>query len=134
MRRRVALVSVVAALGALVTAAPPAAATNDTPVCAALNNDVQDLVAASICVTGDTGFYEPLYVSCSTIYGCWARVAAGHRGSAHVEAEVCFDTVTIDPLCVATGSGAIPLVYVAPQYVCFNDSPWGPPCVPDDEP
>ena len=129
--RRNALAAVLAAV-ALLAPASPAAATHEDPRCFELATISHPWVAASVCVTA-TGLYDPVEVSCSTIYGCWARVTAGTHSTASLDAEVCFAVEgTIPRFCVDAGTGAIPLVPIPPQTVCVNDSPWGPACVPHD--
>jgi hypothetical protein len=71
-------------------------------------------------------------VSCGTINNCWARVTAGTHSTASVDADVCVEVEGAQPLCVNSGTGAIPLIPIAPQTVCVNDSPWGPVCEPHD--
>ena len=134
MKTRNAMVAALAAVTCVVAPATPAAATHDTPVCLDAATVTDPYVAVSpACVTA-TGIYDPVTVDCSNeIYGCWARVTAGTYSSASVDADVCVEVEgTIQPLCVSTGTGAVPLVPVAPQTVCVNDSPWGPPCEPHD--
>ena len=133
MTRRLSLMCVVAALGALVSASPPAAASHDTLPCVDLATAGLPYARVTVCVTADTGLYEPVYVSCNAIYGCWAKVTTGHRGSASLEGEVCVEVLSGPPLCTGLGTGDVPLVTIPPQAICFNDSPWGPPCEPDVE-
>lgn len=132
MTRRLSLVSLVAAVSALVTVAPPAAASHVESECVAVTTAPGlPPTTASVCIAADSGLYEPVTVTCSTIYGCWARVTAGHHGTAEVHGEVCVHGPGPAPLCVTLGTGEIPLVAIPPQSICFNDSPWGPPCEPD---
>lgn len=137
-RVRLTVLSVAVASAALLGASP-AGASHVAPQCDEIGVDTssgEGRVLVRVCVAADTGLYEPVYVECSTIYGCWARVTVGHHGSADVHGTVCFERTGIQPLCVALGTGQIPLVAVPPVWVCFNDSPWGPSCDPRevDEP
>lgn len=125
------LVSAAAGVALLVPVAPPAAATHDSPRCIDVYAGLPD-VTASVCVYGYTGLYDPYTISCDTIFGCWARATAGYHGSTDLTGEVCVDGLTATPLCTGLGTGQISLVPIPPQTVCFNDSPWGPPCVPHD--
>lgn len=134
MIRRLSLISVLAAVAAVVTVAPPAAASHEAPVCAdVLTDDVAGAPHArvTLCVDAHTGLYDPVTLTCSTIYGCWARVTAGHTGTANVSGSLCVEAPDGPPLCTTLGSGDVPLVPIPPQSICFNDSPWGPPCEPE---
>lgn len=131
MKTRRTFLAAALSAAALAVPASPAAATHDEPRCQSLVTIAPPDVEVEVCVTA-TGLYDPFEVQCNAIYGCWARVTAGTHSSASVEADVCVRVGTLAPLCVGTGTGAIPLVPVPPQTVCINDSPWGPPCVPHD--
>lgn len=134
MIRRLSLVSVVATLSTLVTVAPPAAASHVAAECVELTTAPGlPPTTASVCIAADTGLYEPVTITCSTIYGCWARLTAGHHGTAEIHGEVCVDGPGVAPLCVTLGTGEIPLVTIPPQSICVYGSPWAPPCEPDDQ-
>ena len=136
-RGRHLAVSSLVALAALLPVAPPAAASDAAPVCAdVLTDDASGVPHArvTLCVDGHTGLYDPVTVTCTTIYGCWARVTVGHTGTASLEGTLCVEALSGPPLCVALGTGEIPLVSIPPQSICFNDSPWGPPCQPEAYP
>lgn len=132
MKTRNALFAAAAALTCVVAPATPAAATHDTPVCLDVATVSDPYVAVSPACVTVTGFYDPAQVSCGQINNCWARVTAGTHSTASADVDVCAEVEGIQPLCVNTGTGQIPLVPVAPQTVCVNDSPWGPPCEPHD--
>ncbi len=126
---------VAATFGVAVTVlapAAPAAATYVEQQCrdARVDTATGDSYSGTACVAADTGLYEPVYTHCSAMFGCWARVTVGHDGSGEFDVATCFGEVGTDDACAGVGPAEVTLVYVEPQYTCFNDSPWGPSCAP----
>ena len=128
---RCTIASLVVAAAAVIPAAP-AAATGVEQQChyVPVHTAAAGSYRARVCVGADTGLYEPVYVECNTFYGCWARVTVGHRGSGEFNGTICVEKIGTAPACAGLGPADVELVYVEPQYMCVNDSPWGPPCDP----
>lgn len=123
----------IAAVAAAIAPVSPAAADHDGPYCADAATPGDVYVSTSVCATVIGGVYDPAELTCTTIYGCWARVTAGTHENVDVDTDVCVGgSMFVDPVCTGVRTGLIPLVPVAPQTVCVNDSPWGPPCEPHD--
>lgn len=127
---RRALVPLALAVTALVPAARPAAADHLTPYCTGVATNTSSglpYAEVNLCVSDDTGFYDPATVSCDTTGNCWARVVVGNDGTADLHYELCYQVESQDH-CTRLGTGEIPLVRVEPIVYCINDNPWGPAC------
>lgn len=89
---------------------------------------------ASACVEADSGTPDPARFTCYGGYHeCVLRITTGHSGAASAGGEVCVDeSGDGSPLCVATGTGTVPLVPIQENTTCIGWSMTTSSCMYDD--